>query len=981
MTTKDIYVNYKDNIYSDTFSQKRLSEVIQDIKNGCFKETVENLNSEPDEYKKINIKKSLPLFIPNINVFDSNCLSDTSIPTGLVQFDLDIKSNSTVDVYKLKKELISLPEVYYCFISPRKGLKFAVLTDFQRNQDEDIYVTNDRFKQAYKICHDFILKSVDDDIVLDVAMGNGIKTNCFVSHDDEAYLNEDAASIKLNDRCVYEVPSYSSSEDKTWENEEVEKLLSYVPRDFDYDKRLPINFAVFSQIGSAGIPLLLSHWTTNDRQKLKNDLESQELSIRRKTAYGNIWHLFKVAKEHDYQPKNITGSARTNLRATPVDYPLSPLLSLQEAEIKLTESIDEFFTTKENTFLNVSTGFGKTESVLNALFKLKTTKKVLYLVGTHDLAKEIYERFLAKKKFLLSDSINFQERMAISSINMAYIKGRNDTCERQDTLEYYEKEQKVIMPWQHCQKECIHKARCEYVLQFDCAVNIRLMTHQEFTDNQSAWFNGSEDGIPSSRKWIPDYIIVDENWIKSDDVVDDINSIYPSISRVVSDCATYKKSIKESVEENIDLILHDYDSMLTHSKKYPKFESMEQYIRDKKKIDKNIKPWTDILNLFRNYIIIRNEDAIKNIRFDERIIHDDVYRYITLCRLKKVQSRYLAVPTLFLDATADEMVISSHLVRVKFKSIKVKSKEDINIFQAENFNITNSWLKNEYNRNILLLSLRNLLKKYKNPGIITYKNVKGIEGDFNEWLASNLGVSLCGYFGNIRGLDIFNDVDCLIVVGRYMLPIEALEKYGQALFGGLNFLRKGQILKDMPYRMKSGQAMTIKNEVYVDERAEAIVRHFSDSETLQAIGRGRFFYGSPKDIYFLSKESMGTDIEITSFIRKKDFFIQSEKALKYANQILNIERIGFCQDVKASLKEVGFNISSIDHDRKGIDSTLIDAGLEKMRLVIKNKKSKVSTPEFYVYDFEKLKLHFEEQGKKILDWSVIESSQDEAEAA
>ena len=69
---------------------------------------------------------------------------------GLVQFDIDKKDNEELEFHDLKRKIAELPFVIYAFISPSGGLKFAVKTDFAKNDGDNQKSIKIRYKQAYQ---------------------------------------------------------------------------------------------------------------------------------------------------------------------------------------------------------------------------------------------------------------------------------------------------------------------------------------------------------------------------------------------------------------------------------------------------------------------------------------------------------------------------------------------------------------------------------------------------------------------------------------------------------------------------------------------------------------------------------------------------------------------------------------------------------------------------------------------------------------
>ena len=271
----------------------------------------------------------------------------------------------------------------------------------------------------------------------------------------------------------------------------------------------------------------------------------------------------------------------------------------------------------------------------------------------------------------------------------------------------------------------------------------------------------------------------------------------------------------------------------------------------------------------------------------------------------------------------------SHLkVAVK---IAVKINSDINIYQMCNANITKKHLECTNNQNTLVTGLKKIIKQYKQVGLISYQKIEG-DDEFIQTLANKLGVNLYAHFGNLRGMNTFENVDCLLVVGRYSLPQNKTETLTKAIFDVNEFENAERTYLPKLVRMKSGEAYTLNNYVYNNGLLQSIYEHKSVSETSQAIGRARLIYGKPKDVFLFSSESLGTDIEITNFFRYEDYFakkILSETMIKGFMDI----GIVFLQNKELAriLNELDFEVeynleNFVKNHKSFILNELMDAG-------------------------------------------------------
>ena len=157
--------------------------------------------------------------------------------------------------------------------------------------------------------------------------------------------------------------------------------------------------------------------------------------------------------------------------------------------------------------------------------------------------------------------------------------------------------------------------------------------------------------------------------------------------------------------------------------------------------------------------------------------------FLVLNRLNTINPRFASIPKLFLDATADERLIKHLYPGINWVSIQALKNEDIKLFQTSNGHITKKWLEDLDHREIVVRGLFKFIrnKGYQSVGLITYKNIESIN-HFDKWLAGRLGIKLFNHFGNTRGKDTFNDVDCLLIVGRHEIDPVSLKRFMYAIY-------------------------------------------------------------------------------------------------------------------------------------------------------------------------------------------------------
>ncbi len=908
-----IYNNYKTNISAPS-KNKELSSIISNIKSGIYRDLVKDIqNAKPEEQK--NLKKSLPLF--------KSCINGDNQPNGLVHFDIDTKDNPSIDFINLKLDVINIPELAYCFKSPRGGLKLAVKTDFKSIDAYD----RQRFKTAYSITKAHIQSHIEP-IVFDDSLAS-ISQDCFVSHDPDSYINLDALLLKLNDDCFHVVEDHSRfATGNTVTESFIQELLSWIPHDLNYDERLPINYAVLHELGEAGINLLMAQWSKEDRSKLESDLKSQ----LKNCTFGNIGTLIKIARKYGYKFKH--GVKESN-------YKFPDLLTIEQADTKLKNVIQNFFDNRVSTFLNASAGFGKTTLMLKLLKKLPRGKQVLVLVQTHVFAEELIDKYTKIKK-------------------MSY--GTNKV-----TFESLSNPNKKISGIIHIKGRAHFKNELDYINQFNSTASIRVLTHEELMNEQANYWYGSSNGdysAPRKGKRKPDYIIVDENCWKRIPVSSNLNTEYSSIRNIISNVLD-GSTLEQAVTDNIDSVnvdyqkikaikspsLHDIHKELNTDNRRNVIDALIQNRKDK---------WKDYYHLQNNELLILK--ALKMGEHNQLKVVEQL-KELHLFKMNEVHSRFKDVPILYLDATANRTVIKTLLPDVVYVDLKVKQNDHVQVYMAEDFPCSKKWFKTQENLDQLVEMLKKKVQQNSNIGIITYLNIEGIEGKFDKWLSAETGIELYEHFGNLRGSDKFEDIDELYIIGRQHLKPYEFNNLACAVFDD-DGISDAQEWLDCPVRMKDGTTKCIKNKKYIDNRLELVKQHFSDSETLQAIGRIRPIHGNAKKtVYLLSKESLGADVDIAGFISKKDMF----NFTKFDSAVSKLKAIGYCRIMPKYLQNLGLSEAEAKKiNRAVLHDEFLNAGIELAEVRFIDKHRNECDWQFYVSDADKLKAHLDDMGATLI---------------
>jgi len=956
--SKTIYTSAATSIYEAPTEQQSIELIIQSVRDGTYKRIVSRIRATQDKDQRNRLKEaSLPVFYPTIRLSADGSLGEDSEPTGVVQFDIDMKDNPKLDVPLLKREITQHPACLYALTSPSGGLKFGILTDFIRPAGQTSDMMKRRFKIAYRVCLQHVLEHCSVQLIDDVSMLN-IRQSCYLSYDPDAYFEAECVALHINDQC--EIIPVSPVMGTTTDESAIQLALDQIPRILPYADRLSINLCILWMLGRPGIALLMNHWQKDDRVKLSLQLEDH----LKDATFGSIALLWHFAHQHGYAPPR--GTKRRNEPPVPHDYILDPLFTPEQATAKLQSVVRDFVTNKESHFINVTAGAGKTRAVLEALSReIDYTDKVLFLVPTHQLASEIVDAYNEIRRQDIDNATDLRSKTRRATI--IALQGRKTLCENQEAKKIFGSD--ISIPPLYCSNYCQFRGDCAYTAQFNAWSNIRVMTHSEWTNEQSAWFNGrkfTNGGFEPNGKrfrWIPDFIVIDEDILKlpPKPVTASISSPYSSI-RLIIESVKSGSQLKDAVWAHRRQVLQDSTKNLP-SKAPPLTSSPESYV-DGYKQNKASSNYSRVLAQLENFC--RYDDA----SFLEGIwVDGDVINWL---ELPTAAARYNRIPTLYLDATANRTVVHRLLPDVHFHQIAVRQNDDVHLFQLSDTTLSQGFLKEPDNLAAVIDGLKVIVKGYAKVGVITYKTI-GSDDNFAATLAAAIGAHQWMHFGNLRGMNSLEDVDCLLIVGRYFVPPQVTADHARAIFD--HHTEWMQNYADLPVRMKDGRTFKLNSAIADDALHQAVYEHSSLSETLQAIGRGRPVHGSKKDIYVFSNENLTTNTEVTAFFPYERYFERAvappkpPTALLTAEALEKVKQRGFVQWIEGDLVEqLKLTKGQVKPKvkKQQIEAELIANGAATMDVVVRYSKGNTGPRTYMVFDVVKLEKALAQDGERLI---------------
>lgn len=938
-------VIYKKLVTCKSCSIIDIEACINFIRSGKYKDIVEKIRGLGSSASAADLKRrNLPVIFPCLSFSDDSIGKDEDrSPTGLMQFDVDLKENKEQVaaqpnfIEDLKAKVCARSETIFAFVSPSGGLKFAIKTDFAEYEGEDLTVVNQRFKKVYK--HTAKKLSDELNVNFDQACAS-IHQSMYLSHDPEAYYN--ACAVPLAVGSPSEVPQECSrqrqevEDGNEWSYSRIEELLNFVDPSIFYDETLPISFNIIGLLGDAGIELLSGYWqgkSASDVEKLRSMKRSGGMPSMAGLIASVRKHV-RAGREEELKAFLSETSSVNKQKARPVDVEFPPLLSVDEGTSKLNEVVQSFFSTGESVYIAGSAGLGKTSAVISALGDLLKDQKVLILVHSYKLASELKAAI---------------DRQYGDGVAVRVPEGKLKACTNERVKTTFTGAGAQI-PTEVCVHDCHLRAQCPYILERNHEAQVRIMTHDELINEPSVWTYGYtkdrseaktrwQDVVglkPRKTGWKPDFIVVDENWIKADAIKLGASDPWPCIAAVIGDFAKHG-DLEKAIAANADLIRRDQQKLLDKQEQKIDYLTPDQYV----------KAWSMRQKELQGREVIEYLAEISGPMQSEPRHLSIADGTLTYHRLKDIHQRYKSIPTLFLDATANEKVVRAVLGDIRFETIFVRKSADVTVKMFSNVNLSRNKVQNKGGLEYVSQLIKPYIKDPRKVGLITYKSIDG-DKEFSSHLAEALGIpaTLKSYFGNLRGLNALENVEQLFVVGRQFLPQSKYESKCQAIFGVSAQARN--IEREQVIRKTDGQHEAVHSWIWDDPNIVVIHEHFALSETVQACGRGRMIHGSKKEIIFFGCNSLGEGIEIDEICYDYSHVLPHD-------QIERIKKIGFVKFSQRELEAFGVTRHKFKAYGDEIIAALEQNGAQSVTLSTRKHRRQRKDALYLVFNWQHLK--------------------------
>ncbi|MEI6336599.1 MAG: hypothetical protein WCS87_18740 [Methylococcaceae bacterium] len=487
--------------------------------------------------------------------------------------------------------------------------------------------------------------------------------------------------------------------------------------------------------------------------------------------------------------------------------PTSTAISLDDAEIKIDQIVNDFCKNPTQTVLKVTVGAGKTHAVSHAIANWLTsnpTGNVAWFAPTHNQAIEVAAAINA---ILPGTAIRIKGRLLQDSDNEPTPCGRPDVIRtaQEKGLSRYVKRLCCVTEFKEKTFYCPLWTECLYYAQFKANHRVRILPHSYINLPSAAAFTWE-----AWKKNIA-LVIVDESPINiitgaGSHSIDDIIVLGGGIAEAVKHAINgtspankdelAEKIIKQSCLDNILGLFPDIGASMS------------------------TKGLIDCFNAFKPNSMAKysrlSSVLLKWLQGDFNSIWPGLDKRIHFAWQNKAE---LLENALFLDATAHKEIYHAALGDgLVFHEITVK--QNLHVVQVSDELFSKRSLNNT------LITRIGGLATALNAGLITHKCA---QEQLTESFPSH--TIQTAHFMALRGINAMQDLDALVIAGRIEPPALAVEARARALWPRESLNVTGS------YEWQAGDYGGVSG--HSDPRVDVVLRDIRDGEMAQAIGRLR----------------------------------------------------------------------------------------------------------------------------------------------
>ena len=201
------------------------------------------------------------------------------------------------------------------------------------------------------------------------------------------------------------------------------------------------------------------------------------------------------------------------------------------------------------------------------------------------------------------------------------------------------------------------------------------------------------------------------------------------------------------------------------------------------------------------------------------------------------------VPRMLLDGTVSPAILQALFGDIQMRRKPVK--RNLRVVHVVDLTGSRAWLQNS------ATAIRDLkrLGEVTHAAMITYKA-------FREVLGAIM------HFGALRGLNGLETAPTAIIVGRQQLPPVEAERIACLLWPDVSIKCTGAYVRERRgYRMRDGSRRGVEVQVHPDPLVQAVVEHYREGDSLQAVDRLRAIHGEDKTVFVVSNVPLDLTVD------------------------------------------------------------------------------------------------------------------------
>jgi len=522
----------------------------------------------------------------------------------------------------------------------------------------------------------------------------------------------------------------------------------------------------------------------------------------------------------------------------------------EEGTHRLTQLLQDFFQRPRNMAIRITTGAGKTSTFVSMVARESKSIGPGYIfVPTHRLAREIYARFASEAGDLPVAIIEgrnskncraFEKVNAIMDAGLPVGKSACITKKKRGDGTYEE-------------IKCRFYDQCKvdgYQSQFSVRAAVVIFVHNHLTVDLA-------EGI---RK--PDWIMIDESFfnvlidvveVSTEDLIwGPMHKIGPTILEHLRNGSDVLEAL-----ERVECGIEDLEEIkrIFYAQWKSQFNEIDPSVDDGRLL-KNLRPINSAVHVVSEMI-----NAMKDGRPNCRRIRLQEFDGGFSVVVARKNPLLVEGPTLMLDATADEAILSRIFDDVEFHRIDVR--QNMHVTQVIDHRLSKTALLTGRDADRNLARCQKVIDthkdRYKSALVVTYKSVK-------EALRLPSGWSI-EHFGGLRGLNQYKDVDAVFIFGNNRPPIHHIENFAVALADDDEHLKLDAGMSESIRGYRTSVAKKgVMTPVHADALCQAILEQCRESETMQAIGRARAVHGRKGPVHIYIVSSIPVDVTVNRFL-------------------------------------------------------------------------------------------------------------------